>query len=149
MVDINWERSIESALTSSSCFTPEVMVVLDTVTLSSACSTSETVKDKTEELVEDCVSESSACVDAFVTESELKEEEVEDSEDGTDVDVSFFMVVSPVDEAVVTGVIVVSAESSSDNVETMVVAAGVDVVELGAVHGSDRLLSVYVWLIHP
>ena len=124
-----------------------MVVELDTVTLSSACSTSETVKDKTEELVEDCDSVSSASDDAFVVESELKE--VEDSVDGTDEDVSIFMVVSPVDEAVVTGVDVVSVESSPDNVETMVVAAGVDVVELGAVHGKSRELSVYVWLIHP
>ena len=97
VVDINWERSIESELASSSCLTPEVVVELDTVTLSSACSTSETVKDKTEELVEDCDSESSASDDAFVVESELKE--VEDSVDGTDEDVSIFFVVSPVEEA--------------------------------------------------
>ena len=87
-------------------------------------------------LLEDCDSESSASDDAFVVESELKE--VEDSVDGIDEDVSFFMVVSPVDEAVVTGEVVVSMESFSDNEETMVVAAGVDVVELGAVHGKSR-----------
>ena len=96
-VDINWERSIEFELVSSSSLTPEVVVELDTVTLSSACSTSETVKDETEELVEDCDSDPSDSVDAFVVESELKE--VEDSVDGTDEDVSIFFVVSPVEEA--------------------------------------------------
>ena len=92
------------------------MVVLDTVTLSSACSTSETVKDKTEELVEDCDSEPSDSVDAIVVESELEEDDdkIDDSVDGTDEDVSIFVVVSPVEEAgiftVVTEVVVVSVE---------------------------------------